>query len=114
LYSIRLDTKEKELLQFFQNNTHKTYIDKNEYLLFNLVKKKKVNINLIQEIWKEFDVLDTNAMGMITYEDIEGKVNKRQKVVRFDLEQDGGTSSTIAAVASDDGQVMKSPEKLML
>jgi hypothetical protein len=90
LYSIQLDSKEKELLQIFQQNTEKTSIDKNEYLLFNLVKKKKVDINLIQEIWKEFDALDTNAMGMITYEDIEGKVKKRHNVVRFDLEQGGG------------------------
>lgn len=79
LYAIKLDDREVELFHLL-NHHSKAYIDKNEYLLLNLVKKKKVDINLIQEIWKEFDAFDTKATGILVYEDIAKKVGNSQKL----------------------------------
>jgi heme exporter protein D len=69
--SIQLDENEKLLIDLFQNDHSRKYIDKNEYLLFCLVKKKKVDLALVRSIFEEFESLDANGTGVLTYQDIE-------------------------------------------
>jgi hypothetical protein len=78
LSSIDMGENEQYLLDVFRHDKSRQFIDKNEYLLFSLIKRKKVDIALVHEIYEEFDRLDVNSTGMLTVQDIEERARERK------------------------------------
>jgi hypothetical protein len=74
---LEISEKERLLLELFVANNDRQYIDKNEFLLLNLLRRKKVDIKTISDIYAEFDALDTKATGVLTYTDIQERVEMR-------------------------------------
>jgi hypothetical protein len=74
---LEISEKERLLLELFVANNDRQYIDKNEFLLLNLLRRKKVDIKTISDIYAEFDALDTEATGVLTYTDIQERVEMR-------------------------------------
>jgi hypothetical protein len=112
LAHLEISEKERLLLELFIANNDRQYIDKNEFLLLNLLKRKKVDIKTISDIYAEFDSLDTKATGVLTFMDIQERVKIRSESEkqREQSEMFSGRKSSISRppVSSNSGSPLRS------
>lgn len=70
---LHLTREELDLLVLFKNDAGKQTLDRNEFLLLKLVKRKLLNVKVIAAIYEEFDALNVAGGDCLAFDDLISK-----------------------------------------